>query len=191
MEKEIIQLVVFGNIVWIVLAIMFFHCLYSIKGSLKEMTVILRRREIFNITEKWEGRKNAEPVIIFAYDTDTDKPLIWKKGKYTMADAIWMLANDDKEQLQCDPPENNLLADFATTIKYNIETCLTKEEAQSQEGEIPPLDFWGAHVHYRLVPLSKIALPVYARFRAVLEDANSKLQSIEENARIANSVRKR
>ncbi len=106
-----------------------------------------------------------------------------------MADAIWMLANDDKEMLRADPPENNLLADLATTIKYNIETCLTKEEASSQEGEIPPLDFWGVHAHYRLVPLSKIALPEYARFRAVLEDANSKLQSIEENARIANSIK--
>lgn len=189
MEKEIILLVVLGNIVWIVLAIMFFNCLYSIKGSMKELTVILRRREIFGITEKWEGRKNAEPVLIFAYDTDTDKPLIWKKGKYTMADAIWMLANDDKEQLYCDPPEDNLLADLATSIKYNIETCLTKEEAMSQEGEIP-LYFWGKHAHYRLVPLSKIALPEYARFRAVLEDANSKLQSIEENARIANSIKR-
>lgn len=186
-----IVLAFLGFIVWLTLTIMFFCCLYSIKDSMKELTVILRRREIFSITDKWEGRKNAEPVIIFAYDTDTDKPLIWKKGKYTMADAIWMLANDDKEQLQCDPPENNLLADLATTIKYNIETCLSKEEASSQEGEIPYWDFWGTHAHYRLVPLSKIALPEYARFRAVLEDANSKLQSIEENARIANSIRKR
>ncbi len=46
-----------GNIVWIVLAIMFFNCLYSIKGSMKKLTVILRRRELFGITEKWEGRK--------------------------------------------------------------------------------------------------------------------------------------
>lgn len=179
-----------GFAVWLTLTIMFFCCLYSIKDSMKELTVILRRRELFGITDKWEGRKNAEPTLIFAYDTDTDKPLIWKKGKYTMADAIWMLANDDKEQLQCDPPEDNLLADLATTIKYNIETCLTKEEAMSQEGEIPPYVFWGNHVHYRLVPLSKIALPEYARFRAVLEDANAQLANIEENARIANSVRK-
>ena len=189
MEKEIILLVVLGNIVWIVLAIMFFNCLYSIKGSMKKLTVILRRRELFGITEKWEGRKNAEPVLIFAYDTDTDKPLVWKKGKYTMADAIWMLANDDKEQLYCDPPEDNLLADLATSIKYNIETCLTKEEARSQEGEIPYWVFWGMHAHYRLVPLSKIALPEYARFRAVLEDANAQLANTEENARIANSIR--
>ena len=174
---------------WLTLTIMFFCCLYSIKDSMKELTVILRRRELFGITDKWEGRKNVEPTLIFAYDTDTDKPLIWKKGKYTMADAIWMLANDDKEQLQCDPPENNLLADFATTIKYNIETCLTKEEAQSQEGEIPPYVFWGMHAHYRLVPLSKIALPEYARFRAVLEDANAQLANTEENARIANSIK--
>lgn len=185
-----IVLAFLGFVVWLTLTIMFFCCLYSIKGSMKELTVILRRREIFGITDKWEGRKNAEPVLIFAYDTDTDKPLIWKKGKYTMADAIWMLANDDKEQLYCDPPEDNLLADLATSIKYNIETCLTKEEARSQEGEIP-LYFWGMHAHYRLVPLSKIALPEYARFRAVLEDANAQLANIEENARIANSVRKR
>lgn len=190
MEKEIIQLVVFGNIVWIVLTIMFFRCLYSIKGSMKELTVILRRRELFGITEKWGGRKNAEPVIIFAYDTDTDKPLIWKKGKYTMADAIWMLANDDKEMLRADPPEDNLLADLKTTIAYNIDTCLTKEAASSQEGEIPPYDFWGMHAHYRLVPLSKIALPEYARYRAVLEDANAQLANFEENARIANSIKK-
>lgn len=184
-----IVLAFLGFIVWLTLTIMFFCCLYSIKDSMKELTVILRRRELFGITDKWEGRKNAEPVLIFAYDTDTDKPLIWKKGKYIMADAIWMLANDDKEMLRADPPENNLQADLATTIKYNIETCLTKEEAQSQEGEIPYWVFWGMHAHYRLVPLSKIALPEYARYRAVLEDANSKLQSIEENARIANSIK--
>lgn len=185
-----IALALSGLIVWLALTFLFFYCLYSIKGSMKELTKILRRREIFGITEKWGGRKNAEPVLIFAYDTDTDKPLIWKKGKYTMADAIWMLANDDKESLRADPPEDDVLADLKTTIAYNIDTCLTKEAASSQEGEIPPCDFWGTHAHYRLVPLSKIALPEYARYRAALEDANAQLAKNEENARIANLIRK-
>lgn len=185
-----IALSVLGFIVWLTLTIMFFICLYSIKDSMKELTKILRRRELFGITDKWEGRKNAEPVLIFAYDTDTDKPLIWKKGKYTMEDAIWMLANDDKESLRADPPEDDVLADLKTTIAYNIETCLSKEEASSQEGEIPPYDFWGMHAHYRLVPLSKITLPEYARYRAALEDANAQMAKNEENARIANLIRK-
>ena len=66
-----IVLAFLGFVVWLTLTIMFFYCLYSIKGSMKELTVILRRRELFGITDKWEGRKNAEPVLIFAYDTDT------------------------------------------------------------------------------------------------------------------------